>query len=204
MSLKCAFTHAVETAELSDIPENPSPNHVEKKSRRSVFFSMLKKPFVVSKQTHTKVIENTIHWPVKVEQIQRNIYTRKLQDKRITCSKKIEISHKHTNLKLTLHIHPYGILSDANKSITFIVEMDHQRRSKLHQVHKDTKLTLQLKIVSNESKLASFDSQEDFRLSSFNIERVFDHDALKLLNNTHAHLVFIIQAKVHLQSRPTF
>ncbi len=189
------FLYIEETAE--QLPVEPIPRDA-RKSRRSALFSMLKKPFFTSKQTQVKLVENVLHWPVKIEQIQRYIYTRKLQDKRITCSKKIELYHEYAHLKLSLHIHPYGILSDANKSVTFIVEMDHQKRSKLHQVQKNTKIELQLSIISNGKKLAPFNSREDFRLNSFTIERVFDHDALKLLNNVCKYLVFIIQAKVYV------
>ena len=142
-----------------------------------------------------------LQWPVKIELIQKHIYTRRLHDKRIPCPKKLELSRRGLPpIKLVFQIHPYGTLSDANRNVSFIVEVEHQKKTKLYQVHLGTKLVLQLTISSNGRELTQYTSEEDFRLSSFRIEHMISHDALKSLDHTHNYLVLAIHADVRLSS----
>lgn len=131
-----------------------------------------RKPFSMSMQTAT--VHNTIHWPVKIEQIQ------KYED----CKTK--------GLLIFLQI----VWTRTHKPETFLLSssiwslVTEERCSKLHQVYRDTRLALQLTIVSKTG------IEEDFIFSSACQSR--RQWIITQSNNTSTYLVFMIQAEVHV------
>ena len=153
--------------------------------------SLLKSSF-----TRSKLISpgKELIWKEKIEDIQKYIYTRKLQARAISCPAKLEVDGKgYPNLKLNLHLHPYGKEDDQNKQVTLEVEIEVQKKVRLPS---STKLALRMNIESNKQTHHSYTVQEDVRLTFFYIKGIISHALLKSLDSEH--IIMRVQAEIIL------